>query len=65
MTQHAEAGYAAALEFEEACKIGAQFKQYAIYFVSSGTLFVSHCDHRLSLKPITRFSKRADPEPET
>ena len=49
VTQHAEPGYAAALEFEEACKIGARFKQDAIYFVSSGTLFVSHCDHRRSL----------------
>ncbi len=59
-THHAEPGYAAALEFEEACKIGARFKQDAIYFVSSGTLFVSHCDHRRSLKPITQFSKRID-----
>jgi len=64
-TNHAEPGFAAAIPFEEACQIGARFKQYAIYSVSSGTLFVSHCDHRLSLKPITRFSKRADPEPET
>jgi hypothetical protein len=65
LTQHAEPGYAAALEFEEACKIGARFKQDAIFYVSSGTLFVSHCDHRRSLKPITRFEKRADPEQET
>ena len=64
VTRHAEPGYVAALEFEEACKIGARFKQDAIYFVSSGTLFVSHCDHRRSLKPITQFSKRADPEPD-
>jgi hypothetical protein len=26
----------------------------------SGTLFVSHCDHRRSLKPITQFPKRVD-----
>jgi hypothetical protein len=65
LTQHAEPGYAAALEFEEACKIGARFKQDAIFYVSSGTLFVSHCDHRRSLKPITQFAKRADLEPET
>jgi hypothetical protein len=32
--------------------------------VSSGTLFVSHCDHRRSLRPITQFSKRVDPEPD-
>ena len=65
VTQHAEPGYAAALEFEEACKIGVQFKQDAIFYVSSGTLFVSHCDHRRSLNPITQFSKRADPEPDS
>ena len=62
ITQHAEPGYAAALEFEEACNIGVWFKQDAIYYVSSSTLFVSYCDHRRSLKPITQFSKRADPE---
>ncbi|MCB1279276.1 DUF3293 domain-containing protein [Prosthecobacter sp.] len=60
-TQHAEPGYAAALEFEEACKMGVRFKQDAIYFVSSGTLFVSHCDHRRSLKPVAQFAKRVDP----
>ncbi len=60
VTQHAEAGYAAALEFEEACNIGVQFKQDAIYYVSCGTLFVSYCDHRRNLNPITRFAKRAD-----
>ena len=60
VTQHAESGYAAALEFEEDCKIGARFKQDAIYFVSGGTLFVSHCDHRRNLQPITQFSKRVD-----
>jgi hypothetical protein len=65
ITQHAEPGYAAVLEFEEACNIGVWFKQDAIYYVSSGTLFVSYCDHRRSLKPITQFSKRVDPETET
>lgn len=60
VTNHAEPGYAAALKFEEACKIGARFKQDAIYYVGSGTLFVSHCDHRRNLKPITQFSKRVD-----
>lgn len=59
-TNHAEPGFAAAIPFKEACKIGARFKQDAIYYVSSGTLFVSHCDHRRNLKPITQFSKRVD-----
>jgi len=61
VTNHAEPGFVAAIPFEEACKIGLRFKQDAIYFISSGTLFVSHCDHRRSLKPITQFSKRVDP----
>jgi hypothetical protein len=65
ITQHAEPGYAAVLEFDEACDIGVQFKQDAIYYVSSGTLFVSYCDHRRSLKPITQFSKRVDLESDT
>jgi hypothetical protein len=59
-TNHAEPGFAAAIPFEEACKIGVRYKQDAIYYVSSGTLFVSHCDHRRNLKPITQFSKRID-----
>ena len=64
VTQHAEPGFAAAVSFEEACEIGARFRQDAIYDVSSSTLFVSHCDHRRNLKPITQFSKRVDPEPD-
>jgi hypothetical protein len=62
ITQHAEPGFTAVLEFEEACNIGVRFKQDAIYYVSSGTFFVSYCDHRRSLKPITQFSKRVDLE---
>ena len=64
ITQHAEPGFTAVLEFEEACDIGVRFKQDAIYYVSSGTLFVSYCDHRRSLRPITQFSKRVDLESE-
>ena len=62
ITLFAEPGFTAALEFEEACDIGVRFKQDAIYFVSSGTLFVSYCDHRRSLRPITQFVKRVDLE---
>ena len=61
ITQHAEPGYAAAVKFEEACNIGVRFKQDAIYYVSSDTLFVSYCDHRRNLRPITQFSKRVVP----
>jgi hypothetical protein len=58
ITQHAEPEYADVLEFEEACNIGVRFKQDAIYYLSSDTLFVSYCDHRRSLRPITQFAKR-------
>ena len=40
--------------------IGARFKQDVVYYVSSSTLFVGHCDHRRNLTPITRFSNRVD-----
>lgn len=60
VTNHAEPGFAASVGFEEACKLGAKYKQDAIYYVSGGTLFVSHCDHRRSLNPVTRFAERTE-----
>jgi hypothetical protein len=59
-TGHSEPGWAAELDLEAACDLGLKFLQDAIYYVSSGTLFVSHCDHRRNLQPITQFSKRVD-----
>ena len=59
-TGHAEPGFAAHLSFEQACDLGLRYEQDAIYFVSSGTLFVSHCDYRRSLNPVARFLERVD-----
>jgi hypothetical protein len=59
-TGHAEPGFAARLSFEHACDLGLHFEQDAIYFVSGGTLFVSLCDHRRTLKPLTRLLDRVD-----
>lgn len=56
---HAEAGWAAELGFQEACGLGEQFLQDAIYFVSNGLLFVSDCkDARRQLVPVGRFAER-------
>jgi hypothetical protein len=59
-TGHAEPGFAARLSFEHACDLGLRFEQDAIYFVSGGTLFVSLCDHRRALTPVTRLLDRVD-----
>jgi hypothetical protein len=59
-TGHAEPGFAALLSFEQACDLGLRYEQDAIYFISGGTLFVSHCDHRRALKPVSRFQDRVD-----
>lgn len=59
-TGHAEPGFAARLSFEQACDLGLRFDQDAIYFVSGRTLFVSLCDHRRALKPVTRLLERVD-----
>ena len=60
-TGHAEPGFAALLSFNQACDLGLRYQQDAIYFISCGTLFVSHCDLRRALKPVTHFHERVDP----
>ena len=62
-TGHAEPGFAASLPFEAACDLGLKFKQDAIYFVDSGILHVSYCDHRRRLDPVAAFLDRLDPLP--
>jgi hypothetical protein len=62
-TSHTEPGFAALLSFEQACDLGLRYEQDAIYFVSGGTLFVSLCDHRRALKPVTRLLDRMDDAP--
>ena len=60
VTGHAEPGFAASLPFEEACDFGLKFKQDAIYYVDSGILHVSYCDHRRRLEPVCAFLDRLD-----
>jgi len=58
---HAEPGWAAELSFPDACRLGEQFVQDAIYFVMNGLLAVSECkDGRRVLVPVGRFAERVD-----
>ena len=43
-TGHAEPGWATATGFEDACDLGIEFKQDAIYYVRDETLYLSFCD---------------------
>ncbi len=64
-TGHAEPGWAAALDFATACKVGENFRQDAIYFVSNGWLSVTHCkDGHRELAPVERFADRVTVEPQ-
>jgi hypothetical protein len=45
-SNHAEPGWAAAIDFDTACDVGARFEQVAIYFVEDDTLYVAECDAR-------------------
>jgi hypothetical protein len=42
-TNHAEPGWAVAIDFGKACEIGREFKQHAIYYVEGDELSVSLC----------------------
>ena len=59
-TGHAEPGFVALLSFEQACNLGQRYQQDAVYFIRSGMLFVSHCDHRRAFNPVTQFLERVD-----
>jgi hypothetical protein len=45
-TNHAEPGWAVAIDFDPACEIGCAFRQDAIYYVTADALHVSFCDPR-------------------
>lgn len=55
---HREPGWAAELNFQEACDIGRHFKQDAIYFVKKDKLYLSYCDARRALVPVGNFAER-------
>ena len=59
-TGHAEPGWAAAVPFDEACDLGRDFRQDALYVVRSDTLYVSYCDARRALIPVGSFRSRLD-----
>ena len=59
-TGHAEPGWAARLPFEEACDLGARFRQDALYVVRDDGLFVSYCDERRALVPVGSFRERLE-----
>lgn len=57
-TGHAEPGWAAELSFSEACDLGCQFRQDALYFVRDDQLFVSHCNLRRGEILVGAFRER-------
>lgn len=60
-TGHKEPCWATAISFEEACDIGEEFLQDAIYYVEGDNLFISHCDARRSKTLISKFSEKIRP----
>jgi hypothetical protein len=59
-TGHGEPGWAAVLPFDEACDLGLEFKQDAIYHVAANELSVTYCDERRALVPVGPFRERVD-----
>lgn len=57
-TGHAEPGWAAPIGWTEACDLGLQFKQDAIYYVDGDVLSVSYCDDRRKLVEVGPFRER-------
>ncbi|MCC7080560.1 MAG: DUF3293 domain-containing protein [Burkholderiales bacterium] len=57
-TRHAEPGWAAKLTLDDACALGARFRQDAVYFVRADTLFVTYCDRRRQLIELGSFQAR-------
>lgn len=62
-TGHAEPGWAAVLSFDEACDLGMQFRQDALFWVSGDDLDVTHCDVRRALISVGSFRQRVDLSP--
>ena len=60
ITGHAEPSWAFPMSLDEACDLGQQFQQDALYYVEADQLSVTHCDHRRCLVPIGSFRKRLD-----
>jgi hypothetical protein len=59
-TGHEEPGWACEIPFDDACDLGALFRQDAIYVVSGGALSVTYCDERRCRVPVGVFVERLD-----
>ena len=59
-TAHAEPGWAAAISWNDACNLGLEFLQDALYWVDQNQLSVTFCDHRRQPIPVAPFSERLD-----
>lgn len=59
-TEHKEPSWLADVAFEEACDIGLEYLQDAIYYVSFGKLYVSYCDGRREMFEVGSFESRVD-----
>ncbi|MBL9118166.1 MAG: DUF3293 domain-containing protein [Verrucomicrobiaceae bacterium] len=57
-TGHAEPGWAVELKWQNACDLGSEYLQDAIYFVSGDDLSVSFCDSRRELVRVGTFRDR-------
>jgi len=57
-TGHAEPGWASGITWDQACDLGLEFKQDAIYYVSKKTLSVSYCDERRKAIQVDKFLNR-------
>ncbi len=57
-TGHEEPGWSIQMSWQEACDLGRQFHQDAIYYVTGDDLWVSLCDDRRSLVRVGSFRSR-------
>ncbi len=59
-TGHEEQGWSCELALNDACAIGRDFRQDALYVVTNGLLSVTYCDARRALVPVAQFLDRLD-----
>ena len=60
-TDHNEPCWAVSMSFTEACDLGEEFLQDAIYYVEGDQLYVSHCDSRRAKTSISKLSVKIRP----
>jgi hypothetical protein len=60
ITQHAEPSWAFSMSFDEACDLGLQFRQDALYIIDADQMDVSYCDHRRERVLVGSFRSRVD-----